>query len=192
MIDILNRHIGLRNSLLESMKSEKNILKAAELMIQSIQKGNKLLIFGNGGSASQSAHFAAEMVNKFYLKRKGLPAIDLTTNCANITSIANDYDFKYIFSRQIDAIGKRHDVALGITTSGQSANVLEAIKTAQEKQLKTICLCGKNVHPLEKLKIDIIIPIDSQDTPAVQEMHLFILHFLAEILEARFFGDKNI
>ncbi|MCK4836552.1 MAG: SIS domain-containing protein [Candidatus Aminicenantes bacterium] len=191
MINKFYRNISLRNSLLESLKSQENIFEAIELMTNSIKKGNKILIFGNGGSATQSAHFAAEMVNKFYLKRKGLPAIALTTNCGNITSIANDYDFKYIFSKQIEAIGETDDVAMGITTSGQSKNILEALKTSKTNHLKTICLCGKNVEPLEKVNTDIIIPINSDDTPAVQEMHLFILHTMAEILETRFFGDKN-
>jgi D-sedoheptulose 7-phosphate isomerase len=131
------------------------------------------------------------MVNKFYLKRKGLPAIDLTTNSANITSIANDFDFKYIFSRQIDALGSPGDVALGLTTSGQSPNVIEALKTARKKQLKTLCLCGEKIGSLEKVDPDCIIPVPSGDTPAVQEMHLFILHFMAESIENSFFGEKS-
>lgn len=192
MRDTLNRHITLRHALLDSIKAEKTIFKAIDLMIQTLGKGNKILVFGNGGSAAQSAHFAAEMVNKFYRKRRGLPAIDLTTNTANITSIANDYDFKTVFSKQIDALGEPGDLAMGLTTSGRSPNILEGLETAGKKKLKTLCLCGNHWESLKKLNVDTIIPVQSGDTPAIQEMHLFILHFMAETLESRFFGDQDI
>ena len=122
------KKIELRKSLLDQMKSHPAVFKAADMMLSALKNGNTILVFGNGGSATQASHFAAEMINKFYLKRKPIPAIALTDNCGNITSIANDFDFKYVFSKQVEALGKPGDIALGITTSGGSENVLEALR----------------------------------------------------------------
>jgi len=184
-------NINLRKSLLDQLKSQTAILRAGEMMVTAVKRGNKILIFGNGGSASQASHFAAEMVNKFYLKRSGIPGIALTDNGANITSIANDFDFKYIFSKQIEALGKPGDIALGITTSGRSKNVLEALKLAKHKHLETIGLSGRNTDDLKTAETDLIITVDCDDTPAIQEIHLFILHTMAEKLEADLFGEAE-
>ena len=167
------------------------IFAAVECMTGSLKKGGKILIFGNGGSSTQSSHFAAELVNKFYFERKPLPAIALTADSANLTSIANDTDYKYIFSRQLEALGKADDVAVGISTSGTSANVLEALRAAKAMKLKTIAVCGNHTGHLQQLDIDVIIPVPADDTPMVQEMHLFILHTMAEMLENNFSRDKG-
>ena len=166
------------------------VFDAAALIENSLRKGNKVLVFGNGGSAAQSSHFAAELVNRFYFEREGLPAIALTTDTAALTSIANDSDFKYVFARQLETLGKPGDIALGITTSGKSANVLEALLRAKQLKLHTIALCGNNTGPLENpdLNIDVIIPVPTTDTPLIQEIHLFILHSLADMLERKFFA----
>ena len=169
------------------------VLEAVALIEKSLGKGNKVLVFGNGGSAAQSSHFAAELVNKFYFERKGLPALALTTDTSALTSIANDSDFKYVFSRQLESLGKPGDIAIGITTSGKSANVIEALLKAKQLRLKTIALCGNNTKPLENpaLNIDVIIPVLTTDTPLIQEIHLFILHSMADMLERKFFaGDQ--
>jgi D-sedoheptulose 7-phosphate isomerase len=184
-------NINLRKSLLDQLKSQTTIFRATEMMVLAIKKGNKILIFGNGGSATQASHFVAEMVNKFYMKRDGIPGIALTDNGANITSIANDSDFKYVFSRQIEALGKPGDIALGVTTSGRSKNVLEALKLAKRNHLKTIGLSGRNIDDLKTAKTDLIIAVDCDDTPAIQEIHLFILHTMAEKLEADLFGEAE-
>lgn len=167
------------------------IFAAVECMTGSLKKGGKILIFGNGGSSTQSSHFAAELVNKFYFERRPLPAIALTADSANLTSIANDTDYKYVFSRQLQALGKADDVAVGISTSGTSANVLEALRAAKAMKLKTIAVCGNHTGHLRQLDIDVIVPVPADDTPMVQEMHLFILHTMAEMLENHFFQDKG-
>lgn len=169
------------------------ILEAVDIMERSLLKGNKILIFGNGGSAAQSSHFAAELVNKFYIERKGLPAIALTTDSASLTSIANDMDFKYVFSRQLESLGKPGDIAFGLTTSGKSPNVIEALLRAKKLKLKTIALCGNITRHLDgpDLNIDLVISVPSTDTPLIQELHLFILHSMASMLEQKLFvGEK--
>jgi D-sedoheptulose 7-phosphate isomerase len=173
------------------LKENRDLFKAINIMEAALKKGNKILVFGNGGSATQSSHLAAELVNKFYFERKGLPAIALTSNMANVTSIANDMGFKYIFSRQLETLGQKGDIAMGLTTSGKSANVLEALKSARRMNMKTIALCGRNTRPLQNLDIDVIVNVKSENTPVIQEMHLFILHTIAEILEKNFFGGKG-
>lgn len=173
------------------LKEYEHLFKAIEVMKTALIRGNKILIFGNGGSSTQSLHLAAELVNKFYFERKGLPAIALTSNIANVTSIANDTDYKYIFSRQLETLGQKGDVAMGLTTSGKSVNVLEALKSAKKIAMKTIVLCGKNTNLLLNVGIDVIIDVKSENTPVIQELHLFILHTMAEVLEENFFGRKN-
>jgi len=173
------------------LKGNTAILKAAGLITAGLKAGRKILVFGNGGSATQASHFAAELVNKFYFPRPGLPALALGADMANLTAIANDSDFRYIFSRQIQAFGTGGDIALGITTSGKSANVLEGLKVAREMGLITIALCGPDTGALDELCLETIIRVDSHDTPLIQEMHLFILHILAETLESRLFPSPG-
>ncbi len=191
MQDQFQSKIDVRVMILNSLKENKDIFKAIELVKSFLKKGNKILIFGNGGSATQSSHFASELVNKFYFERGGLPAIALTSDIANLTSIANDFDFKYVFSKQIQAIGKKNDISIGITTSGKSKNVIEALTISKKLKLKTIVLCGRNVELFKKLGIDVVISVDSNDTPIIQEAHLFILHTIAEVLEKELFGKSK-
>jgi D-sedoheptulose 7-phosphate isomerase len=188
MQEMLKTRIVRRQKVLEEFKENTQVAEALRIMEEAIKQGNKVLVFGNGGSATQASHFAAELVNKFYLARPGMPAVALPADTAAVTSIANDFDFKYVFSRQIEALGKADDIALGISTSGRSANVIEALKTAKRLHLKTIALCGNHTESLDGLAIDQIIAINTDDTPVIQEMHLFVLHFMAEMLEKRLFG----
>lgn len=187
--------ISLRRELfsifLEEQKESGSLFKAIEMMEKTLKKGHKILVFGNGGSATQSSHLAAELVNKFYFERKALPALALTADVANITSIANDSDFRCIFARQLEALGQVGDAVVGITTSGASANVLEGFKAAKALNLDTIALCGQHTAALENLNLDAIIAVNSKDTPLIQELHLFILHTMAEVLEKNFFGGKE-
>lgn len=187
MIENFNEKINLRIEQFNKLKENKSIFSAIDVMESALKKGDKVLIFGNGGSSTQASHFAAELVNKFYYERGAVPAIALTDNTANITSIANDSNFKYIFSRQVEAVGKENDVAIGISTSGNSENVLEALRISHTLNLRTIMLCGENIKPSEELGVDVIIPVHSADTPVIQEIHLFILHIFAEILEKKLF-----
>lgn len=190
MIKKLELGIKERITLFSDLNND--LFSAIELAILEIKKSlkqkNKILIYGNGGSATQSSHFAAELVNRFYNERPAINTIALTTDTANLTSIANDYNFDSIFSRQIEALGNKNDISFGITTSGKSENVLKALKISKQNGLKTIALCGANKEQLKNIQTDIIIGVETTDTPKIQEIHLFILHFIAEQLEEIMFN----
>lgn len=160
----------------------KSIIKAAEILIKSLKNGNKILICGNGGSAADAQHFAAELVGKFKKKRKALPAIALNNNSSIITSIGNDCNFAEIFSRQIEAYGQKGDVLVAISTSGKSKNILNAVKSANKRSMMTILLTGNN----KNIKANHIIKIPSKDTPFIQEAHILIVHILCGSIEKAF------
>lgn len=161
---------------------EELIKKSAKVIIDSFQKGGKLLIAGNGGSAADGQHFAAELVGKFKKERKALPAIALTVNTSTLTAIGNDYSFDKIFSRQIDALAKKGDVFFAISTSGNSANIIEAINKAKEIGCYVIGLTGRTGGKIKDV-CDILITVNSEDTPRIQEKHIFIIHSISEIIE---------
>ncbi len=158
--------------------------KVVTLSVEKLRAGNKILIFGNGGSAAQAQHFSAELVNKFLKERAPIRAISLTTDTSSLTSIANDISYDHVFSRQIEALGDRGDVALGLSTSGNSPNVLEAMKVAKKKGLLTVALTGKGGGKLSSL-VDHLLDVSSESTPRIQEVHLLLLHLLAEEIEKR-------
>jgi len=177
-----------RTRLLAGLNEDAHVAQAIACLAAALKKRNKVLAFGNGGSATQSSHFAAELVNKFRFKRPPLPALALNTDMANLTSIANDEDFASVFSRQVEALGCRGDVALGITTSGRSANVLRGLAAARKKGMRTVALSGKRTRELLDVPVDVLVAVDASDTPAIQEMHLFVLHMMAEAIEKKLFG----
>ncbi len=152
--------------------------------VEHLNKGKKVLVFGNGGSAAQAQHFAAELVNKFLKTRKAVPAVSLTTDTSALTSIANDMGYSQVFSRQIQALGKARDVAVGISTSGNSPSVLHALKVATDKGLMTVALTGKGGGKLARIP-DYLLDVPSASTPRVQEVHLLILHIMAQKIEDR-------
>ncbi len=180
-----------RARLLASLNENAEIAKAITCLTRALKGGRKVLVFGNGGSATQSSHFAAELVNKFYLRRPALTALSLSADMANVTSIANDGDFRAVFSRQVEACGRRGDVAMGITTSGSSANVLQGLAAARKIGMRTIALAGKRTESLRAIPVDVLVAVDETDTPTIQEMHLFVLHVMAEVIEKRIFGGKH-
>jgi D-sedoheptulose 7-phosphate isomerase len=182
MITLLDK-IQARQKCLHSFENFPELETAFDILKNALANDHKLLIFGNGGSATQSAHFAAELVNKFYKNRKALAALSLAVDLACITAISNDSHSRFIFSRQIEALGQPGDVAIGLTTSGTSPNVLEAFQLSCQKGLKTVALCGRNTRELTALNLDAVLSIAADDTPLIQEMHLFIIHILAEKLE---------
>jgi D-sedoheptulose 7-phosphate isomerase len=187
--DRMLSRIELYNALLtDHTPFMQTVENAAKLVQKTIVDKKKILIFGNGGSASQASHFAAEFINRFYFDRGTLAAIALTTDISVISSIANDSNFDKIFSRQIKALGESGDTVIGLTTSGESKNVLNGLSEANKSGISSICFCGKNIQNLIKSKTDIIIQVNSDDTPMVQEIHLFTLHFIAEIIEKKLFG----
>jgi D-sedoheptulose 7-phosphate isomerase len=183
--------IRLRARLLAGLNGDERLARAIDLLAAALAKGGKVLVFGNGGSATQSSHFAAELVNKFYFRRPALPALALAADMAMLTSIANDEEFRVIFSRQVEAFGRPGDVAMGITTSGASPNVLLGLAKARELGMATIALAGNRLQELQAVPVDLLVAVDAGDTPTIQEMHLFALHAMAEALEKRIFGGKH-
>lgn len=165
--------------------------KIVHLSSDSLRTGHKIMIFGNGGSAAQAQHFAAELVNKFLRARRPLKAISLTTDTSALTSIGNDISFTSVFSRQIEALGDRGDVAVGLSTSGNSPNVIEAMEMAKEKEIHTVAFTGKGGGKLA-LTVDYLLDIPSENTPRIQEAHLLLLHLLAQQLEERLFPPESL
>lgn len=167
-------------------KSLPQILEAGNILVKTFKKGNKLFLCGNGGSAADSQHIAAEFVNRFRKERPPLPAIALTTNTSILTSISNDYDYKYSFSKQVLALGEKGDVLIGISTSGTASNVIEAIIVAKRKGLYTIGLTGDRGGKL-KYAVNLCIKVPSHDTPRIQEAHILIGHLVCDIVEKKLF-----
>ncbi len=168
----------------------KKIENAAKVIADAIKNGQKILIAGNGGSAADSQHIAAEFVNRFYFEREALPAIALTVDTSALTAIGNDYGFINIFARQIEALGKDGDIFLAITTSGNSPNIIKALETAKKKKIKTILLTGqKKSHSAERADLSINVP--SEETPKIQESHIMIGHILCAIAEKEIFAQIN-
>jgi D-sedoheptulose 7-phosphate isomerase len=174
----------------------------------SLEKGHKIYLFGNGGSAAEAQHFAAELVNRFMKERRAIPAIALTADTSSLTAIANDASFERIFSRQVEAFGAKGDVAVGLSTSGKSENVREGLRAARAKGMVTVALTGKGggliaAAPVGKIgdrlelsrartvggrapvQVDFLLDVPSASTPRVQEAHLVLLHLLAEDIEKR-------
>jgi D-sedoheptulose 7-phosphate isomerase len=158
------------------------LLKAAEAMSATLARGGKVLAFGNGGSASDAQHFAAELVGRFLRERRALPAIALTVDTSILTAVANDYGFDRVFARQVEALGLAGDVALGISASGRSGNVLAAFAAARERGVTTVALTGGDGGPLGQVA-DIHLNVPDRATPRVQEVHRTLLHVLCEMLE---------
>ena len=158
------------------------LIQMVKTVAEAFKAGNKVLLFGNGGSAADAQHIAAEFVNRFLIERPPLPAMALTTDTSILTSISNDYGYADSFSKQIKALGKEGDVAIGISTSGSAANVIKAIKVAKEMGLKTVGLTGMGGGDLAKIA-DLAIVVDSQITPRIQEVHITIGHVLCEMVD---------
>lgn len=176
----------LKKKIAESDDLVQRIYDASSLMIQCLQKGGKFLWCGNGGSAADSQHLSAELVARLNLTRPGLASIALTTDTSLITAWSNDVGFDSLFSRQVEALGKKGDVLFGLSTSGNSQNVLEAVKAARKKEMITIALLGKSggtIHEVTNLSI--IVP--SHNTQHIQEAHITIGHILCDLIEFKLF-----
>jgi len=163
------------------------VRRAVQMVVGTLKGGGKLLIFGNGGSAADAQHIAAEFVNKFMMKRDALPAIALTTDTSVLTSVANDTDFSQVFSRQIEALGQEGDLAWGITTSGRSPNVVQGLIRAKQLGLKTLVLTGSDGGEVLKVA-DLSLLVPSRSTPRVQEVHIMIGHIICELVEEELFA----
>ena len=189
---IINSELEKVSKILKEIKltKNKNFLKLCSMSIKAIKNKKKIIFYGNGGSASDAQHLAAEFVVKYNKERIALPAISLATDTSIITATGNDFTFKKIFSRQIEAIGNKGDIAIAITTSGNSENLIEAAKIANKKNIRTFCFSGKNGGKLKKFtKYPIIIP--SNKTSVTQVLEIMIGQIFCEIVENEFYKKKN-
>ena len=175
---------GASAQLLEQMaqNSVEQVAAAAEILIDCLLEGRKILIFGNGGSAADAQHFAAELAGRYRLERRALPALALTTDTSMLTAISNDYGFTQVFTRQVEALARPGDTVIGISTSGRSANVIAGLQTAQVLGARTLALIGANITGLAGVA-DQVISVPSMDTPRIQEAHAVIIHILCDLVE---------
>jgi len=186
IVEQMQAGIKLRQACVESLQQP--LIQAAELMVQCLQSGGKILVCGNGGSASDAMHFVAELVNRFEVDRPALAAIALVNDASVMTSIANDVEFDAVFSRQTEALGRKGDVLLGISTSGNSKNVLKAMHTASHLGMQTIALTGHDGGDMAKFpNLSASIHIDSESTARTQEMHISCLHILCSLIDKELF-----
>lgn len=182
MMSELQEHISVAQ---EVLSLESTIYKIAEVLIGALKNGNKILICGNGGSAADAQHFSAELTGRYKTERRGLPAIALSTDTSALSAIGNDYGFDFVFSRQVEALAQKGDVLFGISTSGNSRNVLYAFKEARKKECQCIGLSGKGGGEMNTYcNINLVIP--SNNTPRIQEMHIFIIHLLCQAIDEAF------
>ncbi len=167
------------------------IVAVVEAVTAALKAGNKILLFGNGGSAADAQHLAAEFVNRFVIERPPLPAIALTTDTSIITSIGNDYDFAEIFSKQIRAIGRKGDIAWGMSTSGTSVNVVKGLEAAKKIGMVTIGLTGRDGGDVAKI-VDHALNVSSTSTPRIQEVHITVGHVICEMVDFKLFQRPDM
>lgn len=166
------------------------IIRTACMLADAFRKGNKLLIMGNGGSAADAQHLAAEIVGRFRMERRGLPAIALSTDTSILTAVGNDYGFDEVFRRQVEALAADGDVVLGISTSGSSANVLAALRLARQMGCVTVGLLGRDGGSIREV-VDLELTVPCLDTPRIQETHVTIIHILCDLVERELFGESR-
>lgn len=174
--------IEVKQLILQDNSFLSSICSAADIIIESFSKGGKLVICGNGGSASDSLHFAAEIIGRFQKVRASWPAITLNSDVSSITAISNDFGYEEVFARQVEGLLKKEDIFIGISTSGNSENVYRAIKKAKKLGVTTIALLGMSGGRISK-EVDLSIIVPSQNTARIQESHITIIHILCEIIE---------
>jgi D-sedoheptulose 7-phosphate isomerase len=187
---LIDASIATKKAMLSDTALVATLSNVCKLMIDALGKGNKILLFGNGGSAAEAQHIAAELVGRFAIDRPALPALALSANTSCVTAIGNDYGFDQVFSRQIEALARPGDVAMGISTSGTSSNVLCAFSTAKKLGLQTVALTGKTGGKLKDI-VDLCVRVPSNETARIQECHIMIGHIISELVEKELFDDKG-
>lgn len=181
--------IAVKQAILDDPDIHASIAEAAQMLTSAYQAGHMALLAGNGGSAADAQHLAGELVNRFYFDRPGIPAHSLSTDTSVMTAVGNDYGFRYLFARQVQAQGREGDVFIGISTSGNSENVVEALKVCREKGIRSIGLTGASPCQMDSL-CDLCIKVPSVCTPRIQESHILIGHIICGIVEENLFGKK--
>ena len=184
--DRIRRSIQVKEALLADAAFQEAVATVAMKIVDSLRAGGKLFLFGNGGSATDAEHLAAEFTGRYLKERRGLPAMALNVNLSAITAIGNDYGFDAIFARQMEALGKAGDVAIGITTSGNSRNVIRALEVAKSLEIFTVALTGASGGKVKNIA-ECTIRIPSQETPRIQECHILTGHILCELVENTLF-----
>ncbi|PYU01614.1 MAG: phosphoheptose isomerase [Acidobacteria bacterium] len=182
--------IATKQSLLKSPELLSTVARVSELLARALLEGNKVFFFGNGGSAADAQHIAAEFVGRFALERPALPALALSVNTSCVTAIGNDYGFDQVFSRQLEALARPGDIAVGISTSGKSPNVAMALAVAKTMKLRTVALTGRTGGTLRG-NVEYCICIPSDETPRIQECHILIGHIISELVEREIFHEKS-
>ena len=190
VIESIKESISAKERLLNSAETVATIARVSEVLIESLRAGHKLLLFGNGGSAADAQHIAAEFVGRFAFDRPALPALALSVNTSALTAIGNDYGFDQVFSRQIEALGASGDVAIGISTSGSSPNVLQGLTTARKIGLHTVAFSGDGGGKIMGAA-DHCICAPSKETPRIQECHILIGHVISQLVEHAIFHEQS-
>lgn len=185
---VLHESAEVKRGLAEQAAAE--IAAAGALLVETFQGGGRVLLFGNGGSAADAQHIAGELTGRFRRERAALPAIALTANTSDLTALGNDFGFEHVFARLVGAYGHEGDVALAISTSGNSPNVLEAVREARARGLRTIALTGRGGGKLAPA-VDVAIVVPSDDTQRIQESHIAVGHALCELVEEALFGTSR-
>jgi len=184
---IIKSSIDTKQSVLQNEGLLKTIATSVDLIVNAFRNGNRVYFCGNGGSAADAQHLAAEFSGRFYTNRKALPAEALHCNTSYLTAVANDYGFDEIYSRLIDGIGEAGDVLVGLSTSGTSANIIKAFETAKKKEMITIGFTGKSGGNMKPL-CDHLVNIPSTDTPRIQESHIMVGHIICQLVEEKYFA----
>lgn len=192
MLEAISQQLRDHNAVIDQIEKTltESVAAVVIAMETALANGNKLLIMGNGGSAADAQHFAAEIIGRFKLERRALPAIALTTDTSILTAIGNDYGFDAIFSRQIEGLAAADDVVVGISTSGNSPNVKIALAMAKERGCRTVALLGRDGGDIRALA-DIALVVPSFDTPRIQEGHITLIHIICDLLEKRLFAGRG-
>ena len=185
--DIISASIDVKKQVLEDEKIQKTIEEIVTLTVQTFKNGNRVYFCGNGGSAADAQHLAAEFSGRFYKDRKALPAEALHCNTSYITAVGNDYSYDMIYSRIIDGIGVRGDILIGLSTSGNSKNIIKAFEVSREKGIHTIGFTGSTGGNMKDLS-DYLINVPSNDTPRIQETHILLGHIYCQLVEENYFG----
>jgi D-sedoheptulose 7-phosphate isomerase len=185
---IIQESIAVKNKLLEDQHIQKAIEKVSLLIVAAFKDGKRIYFCGNGGSAADAQHLAAEFSGRFYIDRDALPAEALHCNTSYLTAVANDYSYEVVYSRLIKGIGQRGDVLIGLSTSGNSGNIVKAFETAREKGLITVGMTGEGGGKMAPLS-DHLLPVPSKNTPRIQEAHITIGHIICQMVEEQYFGQ---
>jgi D-sedoheptulose 7-phosphate isomerase len=185
----IEESIELKTKILSDENLLNRIRKTVDICVKSLNRGGKILFCGNGGSAADAQHLAAELSGRFYFDREPLYAEALHVNSSYLTAVANDYSYDEIYSRLVKAMGKEGDVLIGLSTSGNSGNVVNAFRTAKEQEMVTVCLTGETGGKMKELS-DILLNVPSNDTPRIQESHILIGHIICELIETKIFGQE--